>query len=177
MSTRIAVILNAGSGSKSHNIEELESMFRSRQLDATVVSPKTGDDVSSLAASLARSGHEIVVAAGGDGTVSAVASELAGSGMILGILPLGTLNHFAKDVGIPLTLPEAMDILAEGHVVKVDVGDINGRVFINNISLGIYPAFVQARAMCGDDPYCRGGTPYFQRRLKSCPDCHCCVLG
>jgi diacylglycerol kinase family enzyme len=120
-------------------------MFSAHQLDASVVSPKSGDDVSSLTASLAQSGHEIVVAAGGDGTVSAVASALAGSGIILGILPLGTLNHFAKDLGIPLTLPEAIDNLAQGHVVKIDVGDVNGRVFINNISLGIYPAFVQAR--------------------------------
>jgi diacylglycerol kinase family enzyme len=63
----------------------------------------------------------------------------------LGILPLGTLNHFAKDLGIPMTLPKAMDNLAQGRVVKVDVGHVNGRVFINNISLGIYPAFVQAR--------------------------------
>src|SRR6187431_2173166 len=98
MTTRIAVILNAGSGSKSLGIEELESMFSSRQLDASVVSPKSGDEVSSLAASLTQSGHEIVVAAGGDGTVSAVASALAGSAMILGVLPLGTLNHFAKDL-------------------------------------------------------------------------------
>ena len=138
-------MLNAGSGTKSLGIEELESMFSSHQLDASVVSPKSGDDVSRLAASLAQSGHEIVVAAGGDGTVSAVASALAGSGIILGVLPLGTLNHFAKDLGIPLTLPEAIDNLAQGHIVKIDVGDVNGRVFINNISLGSYPAFVQAR--------------------------------
>lgn len=145
MSTRIAVILNARSGSTSTNIEELQAMFGARGLDATVVSPKTGADVSSLAGSLARSGHGIIVAAGGDGTVSAVASALAGSETILGVLPLGTLNHFAKDAGIPLALPEAVSNLAEGRVVNIDVGDVNGQVFINNISLGLYPAFVQAR--------------------------------
>src|SRR4051794_11104561 len=120
MSTRIGVLLNAGSGTKSLGIEELESMFSSHQLDVSVVSPKSGDDVSNLAASLAQSGHEIVVAAGGDGTVSAVASALVGSGIIFGILPLGTLNHFAKDLGIPLTLPEAIENLQHGHVVKID---------------------------------------------------------
>jgi diacylglycerol kinase family enzyme len=145
MSTRIAVIFNAGSGKTSINIEKLHAMLRTHQLDATVISPKTGAEVPSLAASLVRSGHEIVVAAGGDGTVSAVACALAGSVTILGILPLGSLNHFARDVRIPLALPEAVRNLAEGRAVNIDVGEVNGRVFINNISLGLYPAFVQAR--------------------------------
>ena len=88
---------------------------------------------------MVRSGSDIVVAAGGDGTVSAVASAVAGSEAVLGVLPLGTLNHFAKDAGIPLELEEAVRNISTGRAVKVDIGDVNGRAFINNISLGLYP--------------------------------------
>jgi diacylglycerol kinase family enzyme len=87
----------------------------------------------------------VIVAAGGDGTASAIASALAGSETILGVLPLGTLNHFARDVGIPLALAEAIRTLGEDHTVRIDVGDVNGLVFLNNVSLGVYPAFVEER--------------------------------
>jgi diacylglycerol kinase family enzyme len=90
-------------------------------------------------------GIDAVVAAGGDGTVSAVAGALAGSPKPLGILPLGTLNHFAKDLGIPLDLAAAAAVLARGVVRRVDVGEVNGRVFVNNSQLGLYPQAVRAR--------------------------------
>ena len=145
MSKRIAVILNTGSGSASLTVAELESLLVAHGVVATVVSPKAAEEVSGSAVSLVRDGYDIVVAAGGDGTVSTVASALVESKTIMGVLPLGTLNHFAKDAGIPLTLPEAVRNLAEGEPVNVDVGDVNGKTFINNISLGLYPAFVEAR--------------------------------
>jgi diacylglycerol kinase family enzyme len=92
-----------------------------------------------------RSGAACVVAAGGDGTVSAVASQLAGTSAALGVLPMGTLNHFAKDTGIPLDIDEAIAAIARGHDVRVDVGEVNGRLFINNSSLGLYPDIVLDR--------------------------------
>jgi diacylglycerol kinase family enzyme len=61
------------------------------------------------------------------------------------VLPLGTLNHFAGDLGIPLALDEALRIIADGHCVPVDVGKVNGRVFLNNSSLGMYPEMVHGR--------------------------------
>jgi diacylglycerol kinase family enzyme len=88
---------------------------------------------------------DVVVAAGGDGTQSAVAGRLAGTGRIQGVLPLGTLNHFAKDLGIPLALQDAVRTIAEGEVAEVDVGEVNGRVFINNSSIGLYPLVVRER--------------------------------
>ena len=63
----------------------------------------------------------------------------------LGVLPLGTLNHFAKDLGIPLDVTEAVAVIAAGHTGAVDVGEVNGRVFINNSSLGLYPSLVYQR--------------------------------
>src|SRR5205085_3689399 len=84
---------------------------------------------------------------GGDGTQSAIASRLAGTQLVHGVLPLGTLNHFAKDLGIPLQLDEAVRTLAEGRVLEVDVGEVNGRVFINNSSLGLYPEIVREREL------------------------------
>jgi diacylglycerol kinase family enzyme len=90
-------------------------------------------------------GERTVVAAGGDGTVSVVASRLAGTERVLGVLPVGTLNHFAKDLRIPLDLEGAVRTIAEGNVARVDVGVVNGRVFVNNSSLGLYPNIVVER--------------------------------
>ena len=80
-----------------------------------------------------------------DGTVSAVASALAGSNAILGILPMGTLNHFAKDMHIPLDLEAAVATITRGKTAHCDVGEVNGRIFVNNSSLGLYPSMVFER--------------------------------
>jgi diacylglycerol kinase family enzyme len=90
-------------------------------------------------------GVAVVVAGGGDGTINAVASVMAGSGVDFGVLPLGTLNHFAKDLGIPLELDEAVRNVAEGRRIDVDVGEVNDRIFLNNSSLGLYPDIVRDR--------------------------------
>jgi diacylglycerol kinase family enzyme len=86
-----------------------------------------------------------LVAAGGDGTVSAVASTLLDSEATLGVLPMGTLNHFAKDLQIPLDIENAACVIANGAVAKIDVGEVNGRAFINNSSLGVYPQMLAWR--------------------------------
>ena len=87
----------------------------------------------------------VVVAAGGDGTVSGVAAGLVGTSTVLGVLPLGTLNHFAKDLHIPLDLEEAVATIAGGRVASIDVGQVNDRVFVNNSSIGIYPSVLEVR--------------------------------
>jgi len=90
-------------------------------------------------------GASMVVAGGGDGTINAVASVLVDTGIAFGVLPLGTLNHFAKDLNIPLDLDAAIANLADGVAARVDVGEVNGRVFLNNSSLGLYPDIVRDR--------------------------------
>lgn len=103
---------------------------------------------SQIEATLARvvqSGPDIVIAGGGDGTVSSAARFLSGTPMSLGILPIGTLNHFAREVGIPEFTDESVQSLTRSRVTEVDVGEVNGRVFINNSSIGIYPEAVLMR--------------------------------
>ena len=87
----------------------------------------------------------VIVAAGGDGTVCAVAQVLAGGTVPLGILPLGTLNHFARDLGLPLDIREAVAVIAAGRLATVDAAEVNGRVFVNNSSIGLYPNMVRDR--------------------------------
>jgi diacylglycerol kinase family enzyme len=88
---------------------------------------------------------DAVVVAGGDGTISTVAGVLIDSGIPLGIVPLGTFNHFAQDAGIPLGLEDAVAVIAAGCRGAVDLAEANGRVFINNSSIGIYPYLVVDR--------------------------------
>jgi diacylglycerol kinase family enzyme len=70
---------------------------------------------------------------------------LAGTGRAFGILPLGTLNHLARDAGIPAKLEEAAAVIAAGYVREIDVAEVNGRVFVNNSSVGLYPDMVMLR--------------------------------
>ncbi|MDE2298247.1 MAG: sphingosine kinase [Burkholderiales bacterium] len=86
-----------------------------------------------------------VVAGGGDGTLNAVASRLVGGPVAFGVLPLGTLNHFAKDLGIPLDPTAALQTIAAGHRLAVDVGEVNGHHFLNNSSIGLYVDMVRDR--------------------------------
>jgi diacylglycerol kinase family enzyme len=88
---------------------------------------------------------EIIVAGGGDGTISSVAGVVIDANKTLGVLPFGTLNHFAKDLRIPLELAGAVRTIVEGQEMTVDVGEVNGEIFINNSSLGLYPNIVRER--------------------------------
>lgn len=88
---------------------------------------------------------DAVVVGGGDGTVGTVAAVVAGTGVPLGILPLGTLNHFAKDLGLPLDVDGAAGVIAAAWTREVDVAEVNGRVFVNNSSIGLYPYMVVDR--------------------------------
>jgi diacylglycerol kinase family enzyme len=112
---------------------------------ARIVVARSGDEFSALAARAVGENSQPVVAGGGDGTVNAVAGALAGTDTALGVLPMGTLNHFAKDLGIPLDLEAAARNVFTGQITKVDVGEVNGRVFVNNSSIGLYPRIVRQR--------------------------------
>jgi len=114
-------------------------------VEVQIVVTERGDDISSLAARALSERCHPIVAGGGDGTVNGVAGKLAGTDTALGVLPMGTLNHFAKDVGIPLNLEAAVRNLFTGQVTHVDVGEVNGRVFVNNSGVGLYPHFVRQR--------------------------------
>ncbi|MDB5916981.1 MAG: sphingosine kinase [Massilia sp.] len=144
---RIAVIINGGAGSGHDDAaaDDLRAKFRAHGCEAEVTLAKSGDDMIAAARKAIADGMQVVVAGGGDGTINAVASVMAGSGVDFGVLPLGTLNHFAKDVGIPLELDAAVRNVAEGRRIEVDVGEVNERIFLNNSSLGLYPDIVRDR--------------------------------
>jgi diacylglycerol kinase family enzyme len=147
MSGAIPVLINAaaGTGRAKEQIEQLEQLFREAGAEARIMPARTGKELVELAQRLGKEQHPIIVAGGGDGTVNAVASVVAGTGIALGILPLGTLNHFAKDLNIPLDVADAVRTIVAGLRVNVDVGEVNGRIFVNNSSLGLYPYIVLER--------------------------------
>jgi diacylglycerol kinase family enzyme len=85
---------------------------------------------------------DVVVVGGGDGSIRTVAGVLADTSVPLGVIPLGTLNHFAKDLDIPLAVEDAAATIAAGRTRMVDLAEVNGETFINNSSIGIYPYMV-----------------------------------
>ena len=145
---RCAVIINAGSGTQS-DINELKNRvaaaFESNGIEAKISIAKSGTELIRSAERFAQSEFEIIVAGGGDGTISAVAAATIGTGKTLGVLPLGTLNHFSKDLGIPQDLDEAVRVIADNNLKEIDVGEVNGQIFLNNSSLGLYPNIVRRR--------------------------------
>jgi diacylglycerol kinase family enzyme len=112
--------------------------------EARIVICADGADLKSLAEQVRAVGG-LVVGGGGDGTIAAIAAALVDTDVVLGVLPMGTLNHFAKDLSIPLELEKAVQALFSGRITRVDVGEVNGRVFLNNSSIGFYPRIVQER--------------------------------
>lgn len=105
----------------------------------------SGGDCAVRCRAIAERGDPLVIVGGGDGTISAAAAALAGTETRLGILPLGTLNHFSRDLGLPTDLGEAAKLIATGTDRRVDVGEMNDRVFINNSAIGLYPLMVVDR--------------------------------
>ncbi len=147
MRAGIEVIVNAASGGGVRPEVGLHvaQAFRALGADARVSVAADGTDLANLARLTARGDAERIVAGGGDGTLNAVAAATVDSGKTLGVLPLGTLNHFARDLGIPLDLQGAVGAIVAGHAVRVDVGEVNGHLFLNNASLGLYPRMVRER--------------------------------
>lgn len=147
---KMTVIINASSGAddKDESCQLLSRVFKEGGAEARMLLARSGSEIIEFARREVQEEKDlsrVIVAGGGDGTISAVASEVIGTNRTLGVLPMGTLNHFAKDLNIPLELEEAARTLLTGRVVKVDVGEVNGRTFLNNSSLGLYPKIVRKR--------------------------------
>lgn len=141
---RLAIILNAARGDGTQIGTQVREACRQRSIDVHVeVVP--GHELPAAAKRALDANSCTIVAGGGDGTISAVAGVVAGTPAALGVLPLGTLNHFARDLHIPVDLDEAIATVIDGDVRQVDVGDVNGHPFINNASVGLYPRLVWER--------------------------------
>ncbi len=145
--SKICCLVNQQSGTAGDGPGEMvKSLFLSRGAKVHVIELKQGDDIPALAAQVVADGYDVIVSGGGDGTINAVASALVGKSRIkFGVLPMGTYNHFAKDLVIPLKIEEAVDVILRGFTRDIDVGEVNGHIFVNNSSVGAYPAMVKLR--------------------------------
>lgn len=146
---KVAILLNAKAGQLVRSeceasAQEILAACSASDIEATTYLCEAAQLTETARRLALDSDVDAVVAAGGDGTVSAVAAGLAGTGVALGVIPLGTLNHFAKDLGIR-DLASAVKAIAAGKTRRVDVGEVNGKVFINNSSIGLYPEMVIER--------------------------------
>lgn len=146
----IFVVLNTGSGRRDRaNVPgQIESALRSAGRDYEVMKVARKRDVPAAAARAARLAAGcagIVAAAGGDGTLNSVAQAALEADVPLGVVPLGTFNYFARENGIPLDVAGAAAVLSEGTEQPVQVGLVDGRVFLVNASLGFYPRLLEDR--------------------------------
>lgn len=146
-SSSLTCILNSTSGCHPgpELREKLSRILAKNGASARIHLTSGGAEISELARRAVKDNSQIIVAGGGDGTVNAIAKELLGTSLTLGVLPLGTWNHFAKDLHIPQDLKGAARNLITGRVMRVDVAEVNGRIFLNNSGLGIYPRMVRER--------------------------------
>jgi diacylglycerol kinase family enzyme len=147
MGRRYHVFINALAGSAREGDvrpKDLAEAFRKVGVDATVVAVDAEYLPEAMRAAW-RSGIDAIVVGGGDGTTNCAAGVAVADNMVLGVLPMGTFNHFAKDLGMPAELDEAVRFSAEAEVTSVDVGDVNDRIFVNNASIGVYPEMVADR--------------------------------
>lgn len=141
----VEVLVNPGGGSADEKRREaLCAALSAAGIDAKLVEVE-GEDLADHAAKVAKRGDKLLVAAGGDGTMSAVAGALAGTGTAMGIMPMGTLNHLARDLGLPTDLDAAARVIADGQRRRIDLAEVNGRLFVNNSAIGLYPLMVVDR--------------------------------
>jgi diacylglycerol kinase family enzyme len=147
VSAAVPVIINAGAGNPhvAKRADALTQLFLAGDITVDVRLASSGAELETLMRAAANEHPSLLIAAGGEGTISTAAASLAGTETVLGVLPFGTLNHFAKDLHIPLELEAAVANIIAGNAIAVDVGEVNDRVFINNSSLGLYPDIVRDR--------------------------------
>jgi diacylglycerol kinase family enzyme len=155
------LILNPAAGSMAALQGRLIRAARERGIRVRVLEP--GEDAKHAALEAVDDDAESLAVAGGDGSVAAVAGVAVERGLPLVVVPTGTLNHFARDLGLDLTSPiHALDVLvSDHHEMHVDVGRINGRSFINNVSLGVYAE------MLGDPGYRQDKLGVAQAKLQA----------
>ncbi len=146
----IYVVLNAGSGHQVGTATRavIEGVLTSAGREHRVLLVDDARHLASLAAeavALAQASAGVVVAAGGDGTINAVAQAVLGSGCAFGVLPQGTFNYFSRVHGIPADTAEATRLLLSARAHPVQAGLVNDRLFLVNASLGLYPQLLEDR--------------------------------
>lgn len=145
------VFLNPSSGLRLPPAESaaFEAALRDAALEIVPVDQSV--EIEQIVRDRVREGVNLVIAAGGDGTINHVVQSLVNTDARLAVLPMGTYNHFAKDLGIPLDWREALDVALTGSTRQVDTARVNERFFVNNLSMGLYPELVARREERGRD--------------------------
>jgi diacylglycerol kinase family enzyme len=151
---KVVALINAAAGTSAgeDRLSTAREALRAAGVEADVRAAR-GDELADLTRRAVDEGADVVIAGGGDGTVNGVVNALAGSDAALGVLPMGTLNHFARDLGLPPRVEDAARVIADAlsapdgaaAIQSVDVGEVNGRRFVNNASVGLYPHIVSKR--------------------------------
>ena len=146
---RVAVLINASSGKDDGGSDSLRKALGAAFSQHGIIAdleflsgPQLHVGTERALRKATEGKLDAIVVSGGDGTIRSVASTLVDTGVPLGIIPSGTFNHFAKDLKIPLSIDAAVALIASGELLSIDVGDVNGEIFINNSSIGIYPYLV-----------------------------------
>lgn len=143
----VRAIVNMGSGRKTGDdiAEQLDKALRGRVAGLDIRSTEKGADLTDMARQAAGEGVDLIVAAGGDGTQAAIASALAGTDVAMAVIPGGTFNYFARELGTGETVDQALRVFRAPRLRHVHVGDVNGMLFLNNISFGAYPEILKHR--------------------------------
>ena len=144
----VCVILNERSGDHAEGDRRarISALLDEAGIASKIAVPDGEEDLVVFARkALERSGAEMLVAAGGDGTIAAVAAASHDAGVPMGVIPQGTFNYFARGLDIPEDMEGAVEVLATGQLHDMPLGEVNGEVFLNNTSLGVYPLILQRR--------------------------------
>ena len=141
------MILNRGSGRQrgEDRATLIKRAFAALQINVQIFSFRKGRSLKSAVEDALKSGATTIVAAGGDGTICGVAQHIADRNVVLGILPLGTFNYFARSLDLPEDIDGAAAVIAQGNAAGVRLARINDRVFLNNASIGAYAAILETR--------------------------------
>lgn len=140
---RIKVIVNPASGKKagittnSAGVDEVRQVLEANNIQADIVETEYPEHATELAEAAVSEGYDVVIACGGDGTISEVATALIGKKTTLGILPVGSANNVARMMHVPFDLEEAAKLLRLGEIRKVDVGRCNGEYFLETAGVGL----------------------------------------
>jgi diacylglycerol kinase family enzyme len=142
-----ALLWNRSSGWSDSDQErqKIESILSGGGSHLDVRQVERGMDILEQTKALVAGGADVLIAAGGDGTINAAASALVHQKTALGVIPAGTLNHFARDLQIPLEPEKAARVIVDGRPIYVDAASVNGRVFLNNSVLGFFPKYRTTR--------------------------------
>lgn len=160
-----AIINRKSGGLADGSANALEKLIAERFKAAnTPVSVKQidPDDLDEVISKAIKSGSDTIIVAGGDGTIRTAASALAGTDKILGIIPTGTFNRLAREIGMPLDQGQAVDILLKTRAKKIDVARLNGALFLCNSLIGLPPRFSEQRQELRDEPFGARMAGYWQ---------------